>query len=310
VKTAQPVRIGDAACGPGQPLLWILGPCVIESHDLTLRIAETLAELKGRLKLPVIFKASFDKANRSSGKSFRGPGLREGLKTLAAVKQRTGLPLTTDIHEVAQVGPVAEVCDLIQVPAFLARQTDLIEAAGRSGAAVNVKKGQFMAPWDMRHVAAKMAEVGNDRLLLTERGSTFGYGQLVNDMRAIPWMQELGCPVIFDATHSVQMPGAGGPAMLAAPAAHKPGAPATGDKQGPLSSSGGDRRMVPYLARAAVAAGCDGLFLETHPRPDQALSDGPNMVPLDQLSGLVEVCLRLRRALDGGDAAGGQRKPS
>ncbi len=295
MKTAQPVRIGDTACGPGQPLLWILGPCVIESHDLTLGIAETLAELKARLKIPVIFKASFDKANRSSGKSFRGPGLREGLKTLAAVKERTGLPLTTDVHEVQQVGPVAEVCDLVQVPAFLARQTDLIEAAGRSGAAVNVKKGQFMAPWDMRHVAAKMAEVGNGRLLLTERGSTFGYGQLVNDMRAIPWMQELGCPVIFDATHSVQMPGAGGPEMLQAAAPAK----------GPLSSSGGDRRMIPYLARAAVAAGCDGLFLETHPEPARALSDGPNMIPLDQLPALVALCLRLRQALDGGVAGGG-----
>jgi 2-dehydro-3-deoxyphosphooctonate aldolase (KDO 8-P synthase) len=291
---AQPVRIGDAACGRGQPLLWILGPCVIESHDLVLRIADTLAEMKARLKLPLVFKASFDKANRSSGKSFRGPGMREGLKTLAAVKQRTGLPLTTDVHDIGQVGPVAEVCDLLQVPAFLARQTDLIEAAGHSGAAVNVKKGQFMAPWDMRFVAAKMAEVGNSRLLLTERGTTFGYGQLVNDMRAIPWMQELGCPVIFDATHSVQMPGAGGPGMLAAPAADK----------GPLSSSGGDRRMVPYLARAAVAAGCDGLFLETHPQPDRALSDGPNMIPLDQLPALVECCLRLRQALGGAAPAG------
>jgi 2-dehydro-3-deoxyphosphooctonate aldolase (KDO 8-P synthase) len=288
MKTAQPVRIGDVVCGRGHPLLWILGPCVIESHDLALRVAETLVEMKERLKVPVVFKASFDKANRSAGKSFRGPGLREGLKTLAAVKRRTGLPVTTDVHEVGQVGPVAEVCDLLQVPAFLARQTDLIEAAGRSGAAVNVKKGQYMAPWDMRHVAAKMAEVGNNGLLLTERGTTFGYGQLVNDMRAIPWMQELGCPVIFDATHSVQMPGAGGPAMLAAPAADK----------APLSSSGGDRRMVPHLARAAVAAGCDGLFLETHPQPDRALSDGPNMVPLDQLPALVECCLRLRRALE------------
>jgi 2-dehydro-3-deoxyphosphooctonate aldolase (KDO 8-P synthase) len=272
--------------------LWILGPCVIESAELALHVAQTLAQLKARLKVPVIFKASFDKANRSSGKSFRGPGLHQGLQTLAEVKRRTGLPVTTDVHEVAQVGPVAEVCDLLQVPAFLARQTDLIEAAGRSGRAVNVKKGQFMAPWDMRHVAAKMTEVGNRRLLLTERGTTFGYGQLVNDMRAIPWMQELGCPVIFDATHSVQMPGAGGPALLAGPAA-APGGP------GPKSSSGGDRRMVPYLSRAAVAAGCDGLFLETHPNPDEALSDGPNMIALDQLPGLIEVCLRIREALDG-----------
>jgi 2-dehydro-3-deoxyphosphooctonate aldolase (KDO 8-P synthase) len=273
--TREVVRFGNVACGPGQPLLWILGPCVIESHDLTLKIAETLAGLAERLRLPLVFKASFDKANRTSGKSFRGPGLREGLRTLAAVKERFGLPLTTDVHEVGQVGPVAEVCDLIQVPAFLARQTDLILAAGKTGAAVNVKKGQFMAPRDMKNVVAKMEEVGNKRLLLTERGSSFGYNTLVNDFRAIPWMQDLGRPVIFDATHSVQMPGGAG------------------------DRSSGERRMVPYLARAAVAAGCDGLFLETHPRPDEALSDGPNMVALEHLPALVETCLRLRQALDG-----------
>ena len=273
--TAQPVAIANAVCGPGQPLLWILGPCVIESHDLTLRIADTLRGLAERLRLPLVFKASFDKANRTSGKSFRGPGLHKGLKTLDAVKRRTGLPVTTDVHESQQVAAVAEVCDLIQVPAFLARQTDLVQAAGRTGRAVNVKKGQFMAPWDMRHVVAKMDEVGNRRLLLTERGANFGYNTLVSDMRSIPWMQDLGRPVIFDATHSVQMPGG------------------LGDR------SGGDRRMVPYLARAAVAAGCDGLFLETHPRPDESLSDGPNMIPLDELPDLVRCCLRLRAALGG-----------
>jgi 2-dehydro-3-deoxyphosphooctonate aldolase (KDO 8-P synthase) len=192
---------------------------------------------------------------------------------LETVKTRTGLPVTTDIHECHQATAVAEVCDLLQIPAFLARQTDLIQAAGRTGRAVNVKKGQFMAPWDMRHVVTKMAEVENDRLLLTERGASFGYGQLVSDMRSIPWMQDLGHPVIFDATHSVQMPGAGG------------------------DRSGGDRRMVPYMARAAVACGCDGLFLETHPQPDKALSDGPNMISLDDLPALVECCLRLRQAL-------------
>jgi 2-dehydro-3-deoxyphosphooctonate aldolase (KDO 8-P synthase) len=274
MKTMQSVQVGDAVCGPGRPLLWILGPCVIESHELTLRIAETLAEYAERLKISVVFKASFDKANRTSGKSFRGPGLREGMKTLAAVKERTGLPLLTDIHETQQVGPAAEVCDVLQVPAFLARQTDLVQAAGRTGRVVNVKKGQFMAPWDMRHVVGKMEEVGNRRLLLTERGVSFGYNTLVSDMRAIPWMQDLGYPVIFDATHSVQMPGG------------------AGDK------SGGDRRMVPYLARAAVAAGCDGLFLETHPRPDEALSDGPNMIALADLPALIECCLRLRGALE------------
>jgi 2-dehydro-3-deoxyphosphooctonate aldolase (KDO 8-P synthase) len=268
-----PVTIGPHTVGPGHPLLWILGPCVIETHDLTLQIADRLAELADRRKLPVVFKASFDKANRSSGKSFRGPGLEEGLKTLEAVKRRTGLPLTTDIHESGQAAPAAEVIDLLQVPAFLARQTDLLFACGRTRAAVNVKKGQFMAPWDMKNVVAKMKEVGNSRLLLTERGSTFGYNNLVSDMRSIPLMQDLGCPVIFDATHSVQMPGGAG------------------------DRTGGDRRMAPYLARAAVAAGCDGLFLETHPRPDEALSDGPNMIPLDQLPGLVDRCLRIRDAL-------------
>jgi 2-dehydro-3-deoxyphosphooctonate aldolase (KDO 8-P synthase) len=267
------VSIGNVVCGPGKPLLWIAGPCVIESHDLTLHIADRLKEMATRLQVPLVFKASFDKANRTSGKSFRGPGLEAGLRTLAAVKERTGLPVTTDIHECHQAQPVAEVCDLLQVPAFLARQTDLLFAAGRTGRAVNVKKGQFMAPWDMKHVVTKMAEVGNEKLLLTERGASFGYGNLVSDMRSIPLMQDLGCPVIFDATHSVQMPGA------------------AGDK------SGGDRRMVPYLARAAVACGCDGVFLETHPRPDEALSDGPNMIALDDLPGLVECCLRVRRAI-------------
>jgi 2-dehydro-3-deoxyphosphooctonate aldolase (KDO 8-P synthase) len=226
-----------------------------------------------RLHVPVIFKASFDKANRTSGKSFRGPGLQEGLRTLDAVKRKTGLPVTTDIHERDQASALAQVCDLIQVPAFLARQTDLIQDAGRTGVAINVKKGQFMAPWDMRHVVSKMEEVGNRKLLLTERGASFGYGQLVSDMRSIPWMQDLGRPVIFDATHSVQKPAA------------------QGDR------SGGERRMVPYLARAAVASGCDGLFLETHPRPDEAHSDGPNMIALDDFSALVECCLRIREAL-------------
>jgi 2-dehydro-3-deoxyphosphooctonate aldolase (KDO 8-P synthase) len=270
----QSVTIGNIVCGPGQPLMWICGPCVIESHEMTLRIATELRKIADRLSLPLIFKASFDKANRSSGKSFRGPGLQEGLKTLAAVKRETSLPVTTDIHECHQAAPVGEVCDLLQVPAFLARQTDLLFAAGKTGRAVNVKKGQFMAPWDMKNVVAKLAEVDNHRVLLTERGSTFGYGQLVVDMRSVPYMQDLGCPVIFDATHSVQTPGA------------------LGDR------TGGDRRMIPHLARAAVAAGCNGIFMETHPDPDKALSDGPNNIPLAELPGLIETCLRLRRALD------------
>jgi 2-dehydro-3-deoxyphosphooctonate aldolase (KDO 8-P synthase) len=268
------VRVTEGvACGVGRPLLWIAGPCVIESHGLTLDIAGRLAEIARKLRLPLIFKASFDKANRSSGKSFRGPGLEAGLRTLAEVKRQTGLPIITDIHEREQISPAAEVCDVLQVPAFLARQTDLVQAAGRSGRVVNVKKGQFMAPWDMKHVVHKLHEVGCERILLTERGATFGYGNLVSDMRSIPLMQDLGCPVIFDATHSVQMPGAAG------------------------DRSGGDRRMVPYLAQAATAVGCDGLFLEVHPRPDEALSDGPNMLALADFPALAERCLRIREAI-------------
>jgi len=278
----QTVAIGDVRCGSGQPLVWIAGPCVIESHDLTLRIAERLKAMSEDLGVPLIFKASFDKANRTSGKSFRGPGLEKGMRTLEEVRRQTGLPVSTDIHECCQVKAVAEVCDLLQVPAFLARQTDLVQEAGRTGKAVNVKKGQFMAPWDMKHVINKMAEIGNRRLLLTERGATFGYGNLVADMRSIPWMQDLGCPVIFDATHSVQKPAGRG------------------------DSSDGDRRMVAYLARAAVACGCDGVFVETHPRPDEALSDGPNMIALDDLPALVACCDRLRQALAEPKIANGQ----
>jgi len=271
----RPVEIAGRRCGAGLPLLWIAGPCVIETRDHTLGVARELARLADRLGLPLVFKASFDKANRSSGKSFRGLGMDEGLRVLAEVRRETGLPVTTDVHESIQVAAVAEAVDLLQIPAFLARQTDLLVAAARSGRAVNVKKGQFMAPWDMRNVVAKMDEAGNPNLLLTERGTTFGYGNLVNDMRAIPWMQDLGRPVIFDATHSVQTPGS------------------QGDR------TGGDRRMVPYLARAAVAAGCDGVFVETHPNPDTAPSDGPNMIPLAELPGLVAQCLRIRAALAG-----------
>lgn len=272
------VSVGGVTIGAGRPLAIIAGPCVIESHDLTMEIAESLAQTAAELELPLIFKASFDKANRTSGSSFRGPGLKEGLKTLSAVKRATGLPLTTDIHEEHQVGPVAEVVDLLQIPAFLARQTDLVMAAAKTGRAVNVKKGQFMAPWDMKNVVAKVREAGNNNLLLTERGTTFGYGMLINDMRSIPWMQELGCPVIFDATHSVQMPGGLG------------------------TRTGGDRRMIPYLARAAVACGCDGLFVETHPRPDEALSDGPNSLALADFPDFVRVCLALRSSLESATA--------
>ena len=267
------VRVGSYEVGGGAPLLLIAGPCVIEDEAFTLRLADDLCAAAAKLGVNLVFKASYDKANRTSGKSFRGVGLDEGLRVLDKVRDRTGLPVTTDVHEVAHAAPTAEVCEVLQIPAFLARQTDLLLAAGRTGRVVNVKKGQFMAPWDMKNVVAKLAEAGNDRCLLTERGTTFGYGLLVNDMRAIPWMQETGAPVIFDATHSVQTPGA------------------LGDR------TGGDRAMVPTLARAAVAAGCDGLFIETHPDPDRAPSDGPNMVPLADFPALVGRCLRLRAAL-------------
>ena len=260
--------------GPGCPLLFILGPCVIESRELVLRVADTLAQLAQRLGVGMVFKSSFDKANRSSGKSFRGPGLEEGLRILAEVRASSGLPILTDVHETHQCGPVGEVCDILQIPAFLARQTDLLLAAGRTGKTVNVKKGQFMAPWEMKNVVAKLAEVGNSRVLLTERGSSFGYNNLVADMRSIAWMQGLDRPVIFDATHSVQKPGGAG------------------------DRSGGDRDLVPVLARAAVAAGCDGVFMETHPDPEAALSDGPNMIALEQLPALLETLLRLREALE------------
>ncbi len=272
------VRITDrVVAGRGRPLVWLLGPCVIESRDFLLPVAGAVAALAEKLNIPVVFKSSFDKANRTSGKSFRGPGMDEGLRILDDVKKETGLPVVTDVHETHQCAPVAQVCDVLQIPAFLARQTDLLLAAAATGRAVNVKKGQFMAPWDMRHVVNKMREAGNERVLLTERGNTFGYNTLVTDMRSIPLMQETGQPAIIDATHSVQMPGGAG------------------------DRSGGDRRMVPVIARAAVAAGCDGVFLETHPDPDRAPSDGPNMIALADLPALIRSCLRIREALTEAD---------
>jgi 2-dehydro-3-deoxyphosphooctonate aldolase (KDO 8-P synthase) len=273
--TPNPVEIGPVRVGKDCPLALIAGPCVMEPGDMTLRIARHLAELCGALGIPLIFKASFDKANRTSGSSFRGPGLAQGMKIFKQVQAETGLPVTTDVHETTQAQPIAEVVDLLQVPAFLARQTDLLEAAASTGRPVNVKKGQFMAPWEMTQVVAKLTAAGASGVLLTERGTTFGYGRLVNDFRAIPQMQATGAPVVFDATHSVQLPG---------------GAPGG-------TASGGQRDMIPTLARAAVAAGCDGLFLEVHPDPDHALSDGPNSLRLEDLPDLLRLCLRLRAAL-------------
>ncbi len=269
-----PVSIGPSRIGRGQPLALIAGPCVIEPGDLTDRIAERLAKLRDDLGIPVVFKASFDKANRTSKGSFRGPGIDEGLRTFERIKRATGLPVTTDVHESIQAEPVASVVDLLQIPAFLARQTDLLIACAETKRAVNVKKGQFMAPWDMEHVVAKLQAAGASGVLLTERGTTFGYGRLVNDFRAIPIMQKTGAPVVFDATHSVQLPSAG---------------------QGVTS---GEREMVPYLAKAAVATGCDALFLEVHPKPEEALSDGPNALRLDDLEPLIRICLRIRAAIE------------
>ena len=273
----QPVNVGPVAVGPGHPLALICGPCVMEPDDMTRRIAGVLVKLCADLGVPLIFKASFDKANRTSKASYRGIGMEEGLRVFERIKAETGLPVTTDVHESHQAAPIAEVVDLLQIPAFLARQTDLLEAAAATGRAVNVKKGQFMAPWDMANVVAKVAGAGAGGVMLTERGTTFGYGRLVNDFRAIPQMQATGAPVVFDATHSVQLPsaGAGG------------------------TATGGEREMVPPLSKAAVAAGADALFLEVHPDPDRALSDGPNALRLDDLPGLLRTCLRIRAAIAG-----------
>ncbi|MEY3459657.1 MAG: 2-dehydro-3-deoxyphosphooctonate aldolase [Planctomycetota bacterium] len=262
-------------CGDNQPLLFILGPCVMESEQLVMSTARHLAELADRHGLQVIFKSSFDKANRTSVDSYRGPGLEDGLKMLDRVRRDTGLPVTTDIHEAAQAAPCAEVCSMLQIPAFLARQTDLVvaaaDAAAASGIAVNIKKPQFVAPEDMVHAVGKCRARGLSKVLLSERGSTFGYGRLVNDFRCVPILRAFGVPVVYDATHSVQLPGG--------------------------ASTGGQRSMVPTLSRAAVAAGCDAVFMETHPNPDKALSDGPNMVELAQLESLLLQLVQLRSLL-------------
>lgn len=261
--------------GDGQPLLLIGGPCVVESEEFTVRMAEEIARVCERLHVSFVFKSSFDKANRTSINSFRGSSMEEGLRILRRVKERTGVPVLTDIHESYQAEPAAEVADVLQIPAFLCRQTDLLTAAARTGRCVNVKKGQFVAPWEMRHVVAKLEAGGARGILLTERGSSFGYNTLVVDFRSLPQMRALGHPVVFDATHSVQMPGG------------------AGDK------SGGQREFVPYLARAAAAVGCDAVFMEIHEDPDNAPSDGPNMLPLAQLEATLRQVLAVRAALAG-----------
>jgi 2-dehydro-3-deoxyphosphooctonate aldolase (KDO 8-P synthase) len=268
------VSITDAiAVGGGSPLLFIAGPCVIENESQTLELARKLKEIFSRLSVPFVFKASFDKANRMSISSYRGPGLEAGLKILARVRRQLKLPVTSDIHLPEQAGPASEVLDLIQIPAFLCRQTDLVLAASRTGRAVNIKKGQFMAPENMGKIAEKALSTGNKNILFTERGTTFGYQNLIVDFRSIPKMQALGRPVIFDVTHSLQLPGLLG------------------------TASGGEVQYIVPLARAGVAAGADGIFLEVHEEPEKALSDGPNTLPLAAVASLVTELKRIREAL-------------
>lgn len=269
-----PAVVGPYTVGPGHPLLLIAGPCVLESESLALSIAETLVRETAGLPVSLVFKASFDKANRTSGAAFRGMGVEKGLAILAKIRDATGLPVTTDVHETDQATAAGEVVDLLQIPAFLARQTDLLVAAAKTGKPVHVKKGQFMAPWDMKHVVAKLREAGASGVLLCERGTFFGYGRLVNDFRSLPQMRELGVPVVFDATHSVQEPGGLG------------------------SATGGNRAMAEPLARAAIAVGVDGLFFETHPDPDKSPSDGPNMIPLAQFPKLLRRLLAIRETVE------------
>jgi len=269
------LKVADVTFGGGRPFVLIAGPCVMEGEEHTLSIARHLLQLKNELGIQVVFKASFDKANRTSISAYRGPGLEEGLRILDKVRQQTGLPVVSDIHDVTQVEPAAEILDILQIPAFLCRQTDLLLAAGRSGKVVNIKKGQFLAPWDMANAVAKVSSTGNDRILLTERGTSFGYNNLVVDMRALAIMREMGCPVIFDATHAVQLPGGAG------------------------TSSGGQRQFVAALSRAAVAVGIDGLFWEVHPDPDHALCDGANSLPLAEVKTVLQELLAIDAIIKG-----------
>ncbi|MBS3809213.1 MAG: 3-deoxy-8-phosphooctulonate synthase [Desulfobacterales bacterium] len=262
-----PVYIKQIPAGGGSPIILVAGPCVIESRETALNTAKTLKEITRRLGIPLVFKASYDKANRTSINSFRGPGLKKGLSILGEIRSELGIPVISDIHLPSEAEAAAEILDVIQIPAFLCRQTDLITAAAKTGKPLNIKKGQFLGPWDMKNVVEKARQSGNTKILLTERGTSFGYNNLVADMRSIAIMQELGCPVIFDATHSVQLPGGAG------------------------GSSSGQREFAPILAKAAVAAGADGIFIEVHPDPDQALSDGPNSISLGQIENLL-ICLK------------------
>jgi 2-dehydro-3-deoxyphosphooctonate aldolase (KDO 8-P synthase) len=263
MSTSREISLGSLRLGAGNPLFLIAGPCVIESEVHARVIAEKVAKIAAEAEVPYIFKASYDKANRSSLKAFRGPGMKEGLRILKEIKKELKIPILTDIHDVSQAKPAAEVCDVLQIPAFLARQTDLLIAAGETGRIINIKKGQFLSPWDMGNIAEKVESTGNKKIILTERGTSFGYQNLVVDMRSFPVMQRTGYPVVFDVTHSVQLPGAQGVA------------------------SGGQPQFIEPLARAAVAAGVDGIFLETHDNPAAARSDGPNALPLAHLKALL-----------------------
>ena len=274
-KVTQPISIGPFNIGGNSPLVLIAGPCVIESEKIVRQIAEKLKRITEDLRVPFIFKASYDKANRSSIKSFRGPGLKKGLKTLQKIKTDLNIPILSDVHKEEEVLPASEVLDILQIPAFLCRQTDLLTKAALTEKPINIKKGQFMAPWDMKNVVNKLEESGNKNILLTERGVTFGYNNLVVDMRSLVLMRDYGYPVVFDSTHSLQQPGGKG------------------------TMSGGQREMIPDLARGAVAVGCDALFMETHPDPDQALSDGPNMLKLDLLPVLLEQLVTLHQIVRG-----------
>ena len=267
------VTIGNVTVGGAGSLFLISGPCVLESRETALDAARFLKEVAQRLDMPVIFKSSYDKANRTSVDSFRGPGLDEGLQILKEVKESTGLPILSDIHQVSEIEPAAEILDIIQIPAFLSRQTDLIIEAARMRLPVNIKKGQFLSPWDMEQVVAKATSVGNSDLLLTERGASFGYHNLIVDMRSIAVMKRFGYPVVFDATHGVQLPGGRG------------------------KSSGGQREFVAPLARAAIAAGADGIFLEIHPDPDSALSDGPNSLPFEHVEPLLVMLKKIHEVV-------------
>jgi 2-dehydro-3-deoxyphosphooctonate aldolase (KDO 8-P synthase) len=261
--TNRNIAVADLKIGNQLPFTLISGPCQIESEDHAVAVASALVDITTRLGIGLIYKSSYDKANRTSAHAARGVGMTKGLEILAGIRTRFGIPVLTDVHEPGHCAIVAQAVDVLQIPAFLCRQTDLLLAAGHTGRAVNVKKGQFLAPWDMRNVAAKIASTGNENILITERGASFGYNTLVTDFRSLPIMAETGYPVIFDATHAVQQPGGLG------------------------SASGGDRRFAPVLARAALAVGCAGLFIECHPDPDHAPSDGPNMIPLDQMEALL-----------------------